>query len=339
MAERDDLIEALLGIITDYREGEITRPDHEHVNKWIAQFPKEKEVPILKEIVHILGSTYISKQNVETILENLSVHKDFVGDDPAAHWTTASLLDIQKGGNSQHDFTKLMSKVIKQKHGITTQVNSKTAQCYYYIDDMLCSGSRVQQDLTAWIINEAPNNIKLVICIIALHEYGFYVTDQKITEAIKLSKKNIRLQWGWGIRPEDRKKYTDNSDVLRPISAPQDLRVLSYIAGMKFQPTYRVPGNIGKLKFFSSEEGRNLLEQELLIQGARIRNCCPNLKIQHRPLGFSMLETLGFGSMVVTYRNCPNNAPLALWVGDPWYPLLPRSTNADAAVRRIFESF
>ena len=48
------------------------------------------------------------------------------------------------------------------------------------------------------------------------------------------------------------------------------------------------------------------------------------------------LETLGFGSLIVTYRNCPNNAPLALWVDAPWYPLFPRTTNTQTAVRRMF---
>lgn len=30
---------------------------------------------------------------------------------------------------------------------------------------------------------------------------------------------------------------------------------------------------------------------------------------------------------MVTFRNCPNNCPLAFWVGDPWYPLFPRLNN------------
>ena len=54
---------------------------------------------------------------------------------------------------------------------------------------------------------------------------------------------------------------------------------------------------------------------------------CPYLKESARPLGFSLLKTLGFGATVVTHRNCPNNCPLALWAGDPWYPLFRRKTN------------
>lgn len=102
-----------------------------------------------------------------------------------------------------------------------------------------------------------------------------------------------------------------------------------------FEP--RQPG--GKLQYnvFSSEEGRQLLERELLLAGMRIRAFCKNPNRALRPLGFSSFA-LGFGSMIVTFRNCPNNCPLALWWGDPhaglnhpfskWYPLFPRKTYA-----------
>lgn len=339
MPDRDELIKNLLSIIGDYREDQIARPDYQHVKRWIEQFPKEKEIPILKEVTHTLSKTYFSKKKVEAVFNGLTENKLLVADNPGAHWSSASLLDIQKGGNSQHEFVNLLSTIIKQKYGITVQINAPNSNCYYYVDDVLCSGSRVQQDLEAWIRNEAPNNIKLVICIIALHRYGHWATDNKITEIIAQSGKKINIQWMKGISPEDRKKYTDNSDVLRPTTSPQDPGVQSYVENMKYKPVYRTPGKLGELSFFSSEEGRALLEQELLVKGTYIRSICKNLKAQHRPLGFSMLETLGFGSMVVTYRNCPNNAPLALWAGDPWYPLLPRSTNRDALVRRTFEDF
>lgn len=67
--------------------------------------------------------------------------------------------------------------------------------------------------------------------------------------------------------------------------------------------------------------------KSLLDDGVKIRGMCPHLNKYQRPLGNMILETLGFGSTIVTFRNCPNNAPLAFWAGDPWYPLFPRKTN------------
>jgi hypothetical protein len=67
----------------------------------------------------------------------------------------------------------------------------------------------------------------------------------------------------------------------------------------------------------------------------RIRSFSQNPSPSLRPLGFGPFG-VGFGSLFVTYRNCPNNAPLALWWGDPdadpshpfskWRPLVPRKT-------------
>lgn len=88
---------------------------------------------------------------------------------------------------------------------------------------------------------------------------------------------------------------------------------------------------------FSSEDGRQLLERELLLAGMQIRSISQNPSPAIRPLGLSPFG-VGFGSMIATYRNCPNNAPLALWWGDPkahsshpfshWYPLMQRRTYA-----------
>jgi hypothetical protein len=103
--------------------------------------------------------------------------------------------------------------------------------------------------------------------------------------------------------------------------------VQAYAEGLKYPVNFRTGENQGYLQIFSSESNRHALEQGLLIAGVSIKNRCLNLKKSHRPLGYTSLECLGFGSTVVTYRNCPNNTPLAFWVGDPWFPLFPRKIN------------
>lgn len=73
-----------------------------------------------------------------------------------------------------------------------------------------------------------------------------------------------------------------------------------------------------------------------LMQGATafLRQRCP---LSFSPFG------VGFGSMIATYRNCPNNCPLSMWWGDPeatsgalhWYPLLQREGYSSA--RNVFD--
>jgi hypothetical protein len=104
---------------------------------------------------------------------------------------------------------------------------------------------------------------------------------------------------------------------------------------MRYPPNLRTAGHVGGGGIFSSDAGRQLLEEEFLKAGVHIRQMCPHLNKYQRPLGNVILETLGFGSLIVTFRNCPNNAPLALWAGDPWNPLFPRTTNSDTSMRRF----
>jgi hypothetical protein len=84
---------------------------------------------------------------------------------------------------------------------------------------------------------------------------------------------------------------------------------------------------------FSTPTVRDVLEEQFLKAGVRIIQlaCTPNPHM--RPLGFDMVESLGFGAVFVSCFNISNNCPLALWYGDPsqssgplskWYPLFPR---------------
>jgi hypothetical protein len=115
--------------------------------------------------------------------------------------------------------------------------------------------------------------------------------------------------------------------VLRPTKIPDDQPTKDYVATLKFPPVLRPPGSVGGLKIFSSDANRELMEQQMLLKGVYIRTVSPHLKDYARPLGNMVLSTLGFGSTIVTFRNCPNNVPLAFWAGDPWYPLFPRKIN------------
>ncbi|UXH40273.1 hypothetical protein [Pseudomonas promysalinigenes] len=334
MPERQVLIAQLLAIMIDYKQGSIDEPDEAHVERWLAQFDEDVQLDVLRETVHVLEQTYFSKDKVEEIFSGLIYDEDF-GDDAAGFWSEACLLDIQQGGNSQSDLVRMFSRLVAEELDEEVSVNSCNATSYFYLDDAVFSGNRLLADVTAWINDSAPRSAELYIVAIAMHSYGKFNVGRRLDQVIAESGKNIRYHWKCVIEFEDRLRYNSDSDVLRPKSAPDNQDVTNYISEMSRAPEYRVGNSRGGHAIFSSAVGRNLIEQQFLIAGAKIRRICPNLPARHRPLGYNSLEMLGFGSMFVTYRNCPNNAPLALWVGDPWYPLFPRSTNADAAVNRL----
>ncbi len=317
----------IVQIIVDYRAGEIPKPDTAHVKRWVEQFPQPVREPMLIELGHVLHKTYIPRQGVETFLTALIDNPKIAGGDPSAFWKGAHLLNIQRGGNSQRDMLRVIDGVLKTKMGFGISACGQPPKRFLYIDDGLFTGNRVLNDLRGWVQEIAPPKAELHAVFIAMHAGGQHYADRELAKLSQQSGKDIKIKWWRAVVLEDRKTYINSSDVLRPTSLPCDADVQAYANSLQYKVELRTLGSVGALKIFSSEQGRDLLEQELLKAGVAIRKMCPNLKKFQRPLGNMVLETLGFGSTIVTYRNCPNNAPLAFWAGDPWYPLFTRKTN------------
>ena len=333
MVERDVLLKSIATTITDYSVGEMSVSMPEHIDCWVKQFDAEVQHPILLEMDHVLKKTYLSKKRVHAFLKQLIIKPT----DPSNFWKNGNFLDIQKGGGSQRDLLCLFDENLKAEQNISIE-ECKSNDTFFYIDDVIFTGNRVKTDLIEWINNEAPNKATVHVVVIAYHP-SFNYNFRKIVNAVNVAKvagKDIKVQYECLGRLENLKNNRDSSDVLWPVGIPDDSNVRNYVEGMTYKPIYRTAGQIGKCKIFSSDEGRHLLEQEFLKAGARIRDICPNLPLKERPLGHSDLETLGFGSTIVTYRNCPNNTPLAFWVDNPWYPLFPRRTNANTRDVALF---
>jgi hypothetical protein len=335
MAERNNLLSSIAATTADYREGDLAAPTSEHVERWINQFEATVQVPILREMDHVLKQTYFSRERTRKFLAGLFQTEELVGGDPCAFWKSVRFLDIQGGGASQKEMLALFSGVLEKKCGFEAADCGAAPNAFVYLDDAIFTGNRVRRDLETWIANQAPATAKVHVITIALHSGGQYYANGRIKEAARAAGKNVDLTWWRAIELEDRKAHTTTSDVLRPVVIPDNEGVKAYVAGMRFPPNLRTAGHVGGNGIFSSDAGRQLLEVEFLKAGVRIRQMCPHLNQYQRPLGNMILDTLGFGSLIVTFRNCPNNAPLVLWAGDPWHPLFPRTTNSDTSMKRF----
>lgn len=323
-------MESIANTIKDYRAGELAEPTPEHVGRWVKQFCKDAQVPLLRELDAVLKETYLTRSFVSAFLDNLVTNVALVGADPRAFWSSAQFMQIQQNGHSQKEMLKVFNQSLRRQCG--PPIKGEKNGHYIYIDDVLFSGSRIGNDLTAWITNTAPERANVDVIVVAVHAFGEFKLMERLREAIVSAGKKIKIRYWRALTIENRRYYKNNSEILWPVAIPDDPDVQEYAARpQKFPFEPRTPG--GKLGPFSSEEGRQLLERELLIAGVKIRSLSQNPKEVLRPLGFSPFG-FGFGSMVVTFRNCPNNCPLALWWGDPaatsgpfhWYPLLPRKT-------------
>jgi hypothetical protein len=323
---RSQLLNSIANTIADYRADAIETPTGGHVEAWIEQFDANIQNEMLAELDYVLERTYISKSEVEKFLSSLAKNKKITGGDHSSFWKRVNFLNIQKGGNSQHEMIKMFDKVLKKEFGLGIAAREDSPEEFIYLDDGIFTGNRILNDIRKWM-KASPQKAAVHVVVIALHRGGHYYARTKIQEEAMDAGKQLNLDWWRCVEIEDRRSEINTSDVLRPTSLPDDHLTNEYVGSLKYKPILRRPGNVGENEFFSSEMGRNLLEQELLKAGIRIRSECPLLNTYQRPLGNMVLETLGFGSLMVTYRNCPNNCPLAFWAGDPWYPLFPRKTN------------
>jgi hypothetical protein len=336
----DKLLEQIATTIADYREGEIQKPDAAHVLRWVKQFEAAVREPILQEMSHVLQRTYVSKASFRKFLGSVASGKKLCGESPDAFWKTTNILKIQLGGRSQREILRLFGEVLEERFGI------KLAQCgsatgpFIYLDDAVFSGARVIQDLSPWIKDKSPPKATVHVIVAAYHAYGQYYADKKLQEVAVAAGKQIEINWWCSLRLEDTKYRIISSDVLRPKTIPDKADVQAYakmLADAGYPAVFRTGSSVGGKAIFSSDDGRNLLEQNFLIEGVRIKKICPNLHEVVRPLGFHGLKTFGFGSTLVTFRNCPNNCPLVFWVDSPWYPLFPRKTNTKSSIESFME--
>lgn len=340
--ELDSLLKSVAGSIETYRKGEIKAPDVAHVARWLDQFTPEARLPFLREFDHVIKQCFIEEDDIVTFLSGLIKNDEMTGGKHCDYWRTANVLRIQQDGQSQRAMLRLLDSALQSTCGTRLVDCGAPDGDFVYIDDVIFSGGRVGTDLEKWIHEQAPKKATVKIVVIAYHLLGQWQLTNKLKQAAKDANKDITFSYWRVIEIENRKAYRNDSQVLWPVEVPDVPIVQAYIAEeQRFPFEARQPG--GALGFFSSEAGRQVLEREFLIAGAKIRSQ-GNVSSVNRPLGHGYYG-LGFGSTFVTYRNCPNNCPLALWWGDStatsgalkWYPLLPRKNYSSA--ENVFGKF
>jgi hypothetical protein len=324
------LCDSIADTIKDYRRGQIPQPDRAHVAKWVGQFDPSQQLGILTEMDRLLKTTYITRANMETFLGNLVTNQSLTGNKPYAFWPTVNFLDIQQRSESQRDMLAMFAPILQTTLGVEIAKCGVPRGPYVYLDDVSCSGQRVRLDLSDWIKSVAPQKATLHVIVGAIHSGGWWYAQKEVANAASAANKTIDVTWWKAIELDERRNNPDTSDVFKPSSLPNTPAMNAYLSRLQSPPPLRNAGQMGQCQVFDTEAGRDLLEQQFLEVGLHIRAAASNLPPTERPLGHASANsyrTLGFGSTIVTFRNCPNNCPLAFWAGDPWYPLFPRRTN------------
>ncbi len=330
--EQQDLAEEMAKKLKDYRQSEGLNPKKENILKWVAQFSEENRLLILEEMIHIFEQRYLCENELDRFLNGLISNTNLTKNNPN-FWEEASLLQIQKNGKSQELMNEKFKQIIKQEKNIDISINDLTKKHFIHLDDFLFTGNRLKTDLIDWL-KTAPKDASLDIIYIAYYKNGQYHANQELgTE----NPNNIKITF-WRLEELENNPNCQNvSEVLWP--SEKCLTNPDVLAYLKTQGTNYILRDTNQIAnahcgktIFSSETNRAILEEEFTLAGLNIISKINEIdRKKWKPLGISSFAGFGFGALLFSYRNCPNNTPLAFWWGDwngnsIWYPLFQRKT-------------
>lgn len=341
---REDLVKELLNIIGDYNMSQGLIMDENHIKKWIDQFDEEYRDLILKELIHIFKSSYISRARTKEYIESVLTSKEVFGDDIENNIKNTTFLRIQRSGNSQNDLLEIVEEVLLETYGVKID-DCESDERFFYIDDCIFTGNKFKYDIKEWLeTTPIKEGSKIISYHIGVYKHGEKYTLSALEDI--LNEKEVELYPWWHLEFNNYKsnRFNTSKDFLFPKEIEEE-SVQAYIQDRYDKSTYAEnieffrDYDLQVDKFCSSKQARECLETEFLKVGADLVMSAENYSNSVRPMGFSKLESIGFGSMFITYRNISNNCPLALWYGDinagdytplgKWYPLFPRVTSND----------
>ena len=301
----------------------------DRTRNWIAQFPASSQEPLARALTRTLERTYIRDQEVEEYFTSSVSNADF--------WRDTHVCRGAQYGKSHEVMTSIVTDAIKSKlgQGVLDESRSgwRTARNHIFIDDAIFSGSRAIEDYGQWWSNSLPQANRRTPSDGPLNIYFWtYIRHTAGEEAVRrwidstLTPRGIpfTLTFHSAKTYEDRDAQRNASDVLWP-SVMTEKAGSSRLFLATRHDFLRTSGG-GSSTVFPLESDRKILEAELLDASIDIS---ARLEKPWTPLGYGR-KPFGFGSLSISQRNCPNNAPIALWWNtDYWSPLFPRVTYAD----------
>ncbi|MBD2139277.1 hypothetical protein H6F32_17265 [Anabaena sp. FACHB-1237] len=341
---RQNLLESITTTISDYRLGEIPPMTTDHVDRWVSQFDNDEQLIILAEMNYLLSKYYISKSKAESFITEILTSEIIFGKNPSEVIPSFQFLDIQRKGSSQKDLLRLANEITMRQYGITINKPYSQPLGYIYLDDCLFSGITVYYDIERWLDQAIPNTT-IYLIFLGRHISGVsYYIDRKLIPLAQ--RRSVSVNTGSFLKFDN--NISSNQEIYECLWSKEifdDELVNNFVkivnensAKKSVNPRIFRPDRLPNTEtLFSTPEVRNIVESAFLRKGAYITSLPKNRQPSMRPMGYEYLESLGFGSVFITYRNIANNCPLVLWWGDTsypsshpfskWYPLFPRKVN------------
>lgn len=323
----ESLIDEIVLTCRDYRSDDGFEFNKEHVIKWVEQFEVSTRTDILTEMNHLLKTSYVSKKNMLDFFESVL---DYIRENYSNR--NIVFLDCQNKGHSQSELKLLFEKYIKDNN--ITIGNSSKEKLWIYLDDFVFTGNTAVRDIRK--LKEISFSDILIVSI-AIHSKAEYYIEHTIDVPV------LRIH----TLENNKNNTTKKIDVIWPSSfeSPKLDEYIDQIEDLHKDDAHKTTdklfcdNNYDIEHLFSNDNSRQVFEKEFILAGIKLITKANNPHRSMKPLGYDYKKTLGFGSPLVSFRNCPNNCPLVMWYGttenksnissilNSWYPLFPRKTN------------
>jgi hypothetical protein len=347
----DTLISEIQFIIDGFRKDEGVNIDAKRIKKWIEQFDINDQIFLLTELKSLFEKRYISKNKVcdflKAVIEKLTIDYQYKNQQELLY--NSIFLSLQAKNKSQTIILNLLSDVLKKEYNFNIKdCGQKSSVNCIYIDDILCTGNTLFQNIKDWSATKHGNinnygllkqkKINLILCYIFLHnknynktisrlnyqignDFGSYTKTYRLIEVENDLGTNSKLDFIFPIQFSNDKLIIDYQNKI-------DNDVNNYCKSKNINPPaqefYRNPTYPTNENFFSNPKNRNRFEKIILKKGIEILNNANTNIPNMRSLGYELpsRKNFGFGTLTFTYRNVPNNTPLVFWYsGGGFFPL------------------
>ncbi len=326
--------------VADYRQGEVAPITPARVDRWVCQFDPADQLTLLAELDGLLRAYYVSRAEARAFICRCLAHEGIFGPPVRDGLIHTCFLNVQRKGNSQRDLLLMVDEIARAEHGVSLAECGQEPQRYIYLDDCLFTGATALDDL-AWAIPQCAPNAELHLVFFAIYRRHLDYFWRRLMTLANTHRLNVHI---WRAHEfHDVRARPERFDGLWPTAAMLDDETRAYLretrrtSGAGAAYLFRPEGLPYQDTFFSSATARDVVERAFLRVGVRLAGEARQPNPYLRPLGYEKWSGLGYGAFFITYRNCPNNCPLALWWGEEgyaadhplggWLPLFSRKPN------------
>lgn len=350
-ADFDELVLQTATILADYRREDGVGITADDVAAWAGQFPAALRLDVMRETHAVMDARYLSKAFTLDYLGQMvtGYARIYADGDVPRFLAETTFLNLQPSGKSQRALLALLDEAIAPFGVTTATAGGETPHRYLYLDDVLCSGNTLYRDMRAWWFAPGPDgrprqeslpaSVEVLYHFLGLHLKNWWKTRARFKYDGLLPRTQPQTARA-GIKVENALDSGSAMDFAFPRREGLSAAALQYVTdiGAKPEDTFRPDGRPEAERLFTSAEGRDTFERALVDVGLDIIGSVSTHNPNFHPLGYLIKshKSLGFGSLVFTWRNVANNSPLAFWHdARHWTPLF-RKRQADPDFTVLF---